>query len=161
MTHIALYVPSVQQLKPKASLSRWTQPDANRIVTRSLLLVIRQQNNVAILIHKMCTQQSTNHLLRLTKSHCRRAGISILIRKLRYRIVPTRPLKRICNPSGFTFTNCFGLSAEFARIQPMQTISCRYQLLFDARSPMNCVSWQDQHHICNNARTKPIVVPRR
>ena len=90
------------------------------------LLVIHQQNDVAILIHKMCTQQSTNHLLRLTKSHCCRAGISILNRKLRYRIVPTRPLKQYLHPNGFTFTNCFSLSAEFARIQPMQAISCRY-----------------------------------
>ena len=109
----------------------------------------------------MCTQQSTNHLLRLTKSHCCRAGISILNRKLRYRIVPTRPLKQYLHPNGFTFTNCFGLSAEFARIQPMQAISCRYQLLFDARSSMNCVSWQDPRHICNNARVTTIALSRR
>ena len=150
MTHIALYVPSVQTAQTKSFI-------AISVVTRSSLardLTTKQRCNLDT--QDVLTQQSTNHLLRLTKSHCCRAGISILIRKLRYRIIPTRPLKQYLHPNGFTFTNCFCLSAEFARIQPTQAISCRYQLLFDSHSSMNCVSWQDPRLTCNNARTKPM-----
>ena len=117
------------QLKPKASLQRWAQPNANRIcsvVTHSILA--RDPST------KRCCNLDTQDVHSTINQSFAQIDQKSLLPCWNIDSESQTAISDHSNsspeaylhPKGFTFTNCFGLSAEFARIQPMQAISCRY-----------------------------------